>query len=246
MLTIALAVLQYLAFWSLACILVGAEYLDWYGRLDVLREKHRKVYRFINNRTLRLVLLVLVFGMLATELRSGLEYLHSEPLVVNLVVPTADAGAKNADIVRLQQKVDALTQSEPAASLRHRTMKLADEFYKFQRGRFESHPPYAYPNSSDPNPSDERKKAISICQKYDQETMDQYNRLYRDRFVGIIREYHAKGVPVGWLENSVAGGSIGWIPPGSSWEDSPQDNLGQFRNLAYRVDGQDNLIVLGY
>jgi hypothetical protein len=32
--------------------------------------------------------------------------------------------------------------------------------------------PYAYLDSRDPNPPEERKKAIKMCQQYDQETQD--------------------------------------------------------------------------
>ena len=246
MITFVLGVLQQIAFWALALLLLGAEYLDWFGRLDVLKDKHPKVHRFVNSRPLRVVLLILVFAMLATDLKSTLQELHAEPLVINWTVPSADAGAKNAEIFRLQQKLALLRQAEPASSLRRRTVALADEFERFRRERQEHHPPNAYPNSNDPTPSEERKNAIKLCQQYDQETQDQYNRLYRDRFVGIIREYHTKGVPVGWMENAAAQGNLAWMPPGSPWEGTPQDDVTQFRNLAYRVDGHDNLIALNH
>ncbi len=246
MVTFVLGLVQQLAFWVLALLLLGAEYLDWFGRLEVLQVKHPKAHRFVNSRPLRVVLLLLVFVMLATDLKSTLQELSTEPLAVSPVVPSADAGAKNAEIVRLQRELALLTQPEPPGSLRRRTLKLADDFYRFRRERQGNHPPIAYPDSRDPDPSEERKKAIRLCQQYDQETQDQYNRLYRDRFVGIISEYHAKGVPVGWLENTAANGTLAWVPNGSSWEGTPQDDLTQFRNFAYRVDGHDNLIVLSY
>jgi hypothetical protein len=246
MLSVILGALQPLALWLLALLLLGAEYLDWFGRLEVLEAKHPTAYRFVNNRPLRLVLLLLVFAMLASDLQTRIKEINTEPLVVRINVPSADAGAKDAQIARLRQELAVLKRPELGDSLRHRTLRLADEFYRFRHERQEKHPPNAYPDSRDPNPSEERKIAIKLCQQYDQVTQDQYNRLYRDRFVGIIREYHAKGVPVGWMENTAAQGMLMWVPNGSSWEGTPQDDLTQFRNLAYRVDGRDNLLLVNY
>jgi hypothetical protein len=47
---------------------------------------------------------------------------------------------------------------------------MADDVSKYLEDRRETHPPYAYPDSRDPNPSDERKKMILVCQTYDRET----------------------------------------------------------------------------
>ncbi len=129
-------------------------------------------------------------------------------------------------------------------SLRRRTRRLADEYYKYARKRLEDHPPNAYPDSSDPNPFEERKKMIQACQKYDRETEDYYLRHFKDRMVGIIREYNAKGVKTGYLESSLAQRPPGFTLPGSGWEGSQLDELSRFRELAYHVDARDHLIVL--
>lgn len=82
MVSLLLGLLQQLALWILAILLLGAEYLDWFGRLEVLEMKHPKVHRFINSRQLRLVLLVLLFAILATDLRTTIKEANTEPLVV--------------------------------------------------------------------------------------------------------------------------------------------------------------------
>jgi len=161
---------------------------------------------------------------------------------ITLLAP-ADPGQVKA-LEECKAALSGFTAPEPSNSLRRRTLKLADEFYRFVRQRQQKHPPYA--NSNDPNPTEETKKALALDRRYDQETQDQYNRLYRDRFIGIIREYQAKGVPVGWLENSARNGNIGWVAPGSSWEGTSLDQLTEFRDLAYRLNAQDSLIVLTY
>jgi hypothetical protein len=67
-------------------------------------------------------------------------------------------------------------------------------------------------------------------------------RKYKDHAVGMIREYHGKGIFVGFLEQVFSRDVPAWAPPGSMWEDTPQDNLGQFRELAFHVDGKDQMI----
>jgi hypothetical protein len=67
-------------------------------------------------------------------------------------------------------------------------------------------------------------------------------RKYKDVMVGIIREYHAKGVAVGFLEQSLSQRVPVWAIPGSAWEDNPQYELGQFRELAFHVDAKDQMI----
>jgi hypothetical protein len=131
---------------------------------------------------------------------------------------------------------------ESKDSLRRRTMRLADEVYQFVVERVQHHPPSAYPDSRDPNPSDERKQAIKLCQEYDQETLNQYMRRYQDRMIGIVREYNAKGVRTRYLENDFKQRVPGAAFIGSDWENSPSDELSQFRDLAYHVDASDNAI----
>lgn len=135
-----------------------------------------------------------------------------------------------------------LTKPESPDSLRRQTMKAANEVSDFLRGRFENHPPFAYPNSNDPNPSEERKAAIKKCQEYDQQTTDIYMHKYKDRMVNIIREYHVRSVPVGFLEQSFSQQVPIWVQPGSVWEDNPQNALGQFKELAFHVDARDQMI----
>jgi len=153
--------------------------------------------------------------------------------------------ALNASVRKEEQKNAGMpkTFKEPSDSLRRRTMGAADELREYVKKRMEEHPPAAYPNSNDPNPSEERKKAIQICQKYDQETLDYYLKHFRDRMVGIVKEYEAKGVPTRYLENDFKQRVPGVAFIGSDWEGSAMDELSQFRDLAYRVDARDHLIV---
>lgn len=244
MLAMVIGLLSVIVYGLIALFLAFTDYLDWHGRMEVLEEKHPKLAKFVENRLLRLVLLLMVFAMLATDVKENLKQIETEPFVIRVVAaPTADPGAVNPEIAKWKALYESASgPPESATSLRRRTMKLANDVSDFLRGRYETHPPFAYPNSNDPNPSEERKAAIKKAQEYDQKTTDEYMRKYKDRAVGIISEYRAKGVPVGFLEQSFSQRVPVWAIPGSVWEDNPQNELVQFRELAFHVDAKDQMI----
>jgi hypothetical protein len=187
------------------------------------------------------VLMIIASGIIAVGMWW---WTNREPkIVIRAADPSAigmsELAKENKD---LKDRLAPLTLVESKDSLRRRTMQTADAISDFLRKRFENHPPYAYPQPNDPNPSEERKAAIKKCQEYDQETTDKYMRTYKDRAVGIISEYRAKGVPVGFLEQSFGQHVPVWVLPGSVWEETPQNELGQFRELAFHVDAKDQLI----
>jgi hypothetical protein len=214
---------------ALIAYAVITEATDWIGRAEIIETRWPRVWGMMNNRPMRLILVVVALVMLAhiiQDLRIGTD----APTVV-LKTP--------APPMLEQPKAEP---PESPTSLRRRTMKAANEVSDFLRSRYENHPPYAYPNSNEPNPSEERKATIQKCLKYDQETTDEYMRRYKDRMVGIVSEYRAKGVPISFLEQSLSQRVPLWAQPGSAWEENPQYELGQFRELAYHVDAKDQMI----
>jgi len=149
-----------------------------------------------------------------------------------------------ADTIKeLNGKLFVFTQPEPLDSLRRRTCKLADEFTVYLVGMQENKnkPPDAFPNSTDPNPSEGRKKEIEASQAYYRGIEDYYAKHFRDRFVGIVKEYENRGVRVGFLANDFTQ-RVPYIPsPGSVMDGL--DEISRFRDLAYHVDARDHLIV---
>lgn len=190
-----------------------------------------------------MMMLALLIAGITTICFSVVDDLRATPPII---LGSADPEHKKAvELIQLEEcrnNYAALTQKEPEDSLRRRTLKIANELSDFLRSRFENHPPYAYPQPNDPNPPDERKVAIKKCLEYDQQTTDTYMRKYKDRMVGIIREYAGKNVPTGFLEQSFSRGVPVWAPPGTVWEDTPQNELGQFKELAFHVTAKDQLI----
>src|SRR5437016_932483 len=60
LLRVVLALLYLVPLFLLWLFFVFAEYLDWHGRMDTLERKHPKIWRLINDRVFRLVILLLV------------------------------------------------------------------------------------------------------------------------------------------------------------------------------------------
>lgn len=148
----------------------------------------------------------------------------------------------NKEVIRdLQQKLALLQEPEAPDSLRRRTFKVADEFTAFLIERQKSKPPDAFPNSADPNPSEERKREIEKSQAYYRGIEDYYFKNFKDRFVGIIKEYDSKGVKTGYLGFDFAQ-RVPYLPPPGTMMDG-SDSLSLFRDLSFHVDARDHLIV---
>lgn len=98
---------------AFAVYFVFVEYLDWRGRMEVLEAKHPLLWKAVNARPFRLILLFLIFGMLAENSRERIQEIEVEPLVVKVnAVPSPDPGAKNAEIIRLQGELASLRSKQ--------------------------------------------------------------------------------------------------------------------------------------
>lgn len=158
--------------------------------------------------------------------------------------------AQNQSLTHRQPevRVQYVTPDQPKESpnsLRRRTLRLADELTDFAIKSRESSPPVAVPDSRDPNPSDEKKAAMKNYRDYWENVEKMYMRKYRDRAVGIVKEYNAKGVPTGYLENDFRQRPP-YVAAGTLVEFTQGDDLFWLRQLAYCVDANDNAIHLDY
>jgi hypothetical protein len=164
-------------------------------------------------------------------------------LNVNVDSQTREIEQLKSELADSKQKFEAVEMSEAPDSLRRRTFKLADEFTMYLAGMLDNKnkPPDASPNSADPNPSEERKKEIQASQAYYRGIEDYYAKHFRDRFVGIVKEYENRGVRTGYLANDFAQ-RVPYIPQLGSVMDG-LDEISRFRDLAYHVDARDHLIA---
>jgi hypothetical protein len=213
--------------------LLVMEAIDTAGRVEYIRDHFPKLLKWVEHRAWYRILLLVTAAMIA----GGLWEIIQEP------TPQLIVKAPPAPIMPQPVPIFSPERPEPQDSLRRRTEKAADELYEYLEKRAANQPPFAGPNSNDPNPSDETKKAIQRYQAYAQETENYYMRHFKDRMVGIIREYQLKGVPVRYLENDFSRtqllpyiAAVGSVGEGA-------DDLSQFRELAFHVDARDNLIT---
>jgi hypothetical protein len=144
-------------------------------------------------------------------------------------------------VIDCADRLKSLSTEEPEDSLRRRTFRLADEFASYIAKPPQNKPPDAFPSSSDPNPTEERKKAMELSRAYYKTIEDYYFMHFRDRFVGIIREYNSKGVRTGNFEIDFDKRVPSVAEQGSFFEGF--DDLSRFRDLAYHVDAKDHLIT---
>jgi len=166
-------------------------------------------------------------------------YTMQPPVTITPKVPDS----RDVQILQLKEQIAKFNEPEEPDSLRRRTFKLADEYTAYWESIQEdkNRPPDAFPNSADPNPSDERKKAIQASQSYWRGIEARYTEHFKDQFVGIVKEYEYKGVRTGWLANDFARQMPQIAPPESAMEG--MDQISQFRDLAYHVDAKDHLIT---
>lgn len=155
---------------------------------------------------------------------------------------------RDAKILMLRTQLANRGTPERPDSLRRRTLKLADEVQKYliQRATDPNKPPVAVPDSRIPNPTEQQKEAIKKYQAYQQATYDYYFGHYRDLMVGIVKEYESKGVNTGWLESTLRQRPPYFPTDGSAAAGTAYDELYQFRELAYHVDADDDLITIAH
>ena len=187
--------------------------------------------------------IVFAFGTLGLIAYAAVWFYTMQPQVNLTKIPDG----RDARIVELEAQVNALTPfREPEDSLRRRTIRLSNELDHYIEERWANRPDPAYPDPKDPNPSEEKKKAIQRTAKWDQETLNYYNDHFKDRWILIVKEYEGKGVKVGTLVNDAEQNhpvQRTFFPFAPIAEDGfCQLAQTRFRELAYHVDARDNRV----
>jgi hypothetical protein len=170
---------------------------------------------------------------------------------IALRIPLPDV-SQMRELTGCKANLAVLTKPESFGSLRHRTIRLADEILAWEQERYEHHPPYAYADKqNDPDPTPERQKSIDACLKYDRETFDQFNRRFKEQWIEIVRKYELENVKVGTLVNDAEQNHPAQDASlGGQFIPVQMDNgtyfsaLSRFRELAYHVDAEGNRIDL--
>jgi hypothetical protein len=212
---------------ALAIILyaVLTEGTDWIGRAEIIEQRWPGLWGLMNNRPMRLILIVVALVMVGhgiQDLRGG-----AEPLTVSFKPPTVPT------IIAPSPQ----TTPESANSLRRRTIKVASDLFLFWSKR-------PLPLQPVQNPStDEDRKRNAVWDTYWREANGIYATEYKDRIIGIIREYKTKGIPTGYLEQAAENHTFGaWAFSVSGSPICSQDEVCELRELAYHVDANDQMI----
>jgi len=231
-----ISVLVLLACGAIVIFMTGILVIDMAGRVDYLKSKFPSLLRWSERREWHGILLLVCLFLLLGNLYE-LDKKETAQLVLPPIMLPSIPAPKVAEVKREKHK-------ESRNSLRNRTFQMANELYGFLLERYQHRPPNAIPvPSNQPPPDEETARKIKACQDWDQETHNIYIKKYKDRAVGIIKEYETKGIPTGYMEiNFVRNppqipieGTV--VTPGS-----PYDELGEFRSLGYRVDANDVVI----
>jgi hypothetical protein len=157
--------------------------------------------------------------------------------------------AANSVLRNAPAKIQTITitpeiPKESPTSLRRRTLRLVAELAVFW-----SHRPAPLQPVQNPSTDEERNRNAASEQFWRDAEIAYMNGNYKDRLLGIVREYRAKGVDTGWLEQSIDQPNrlFGSYPFGGTALDNClryQTDFCQFRELAYHVDAQDQPIFL--
>ena len=128
---------------------------------------------------------------------------------------------------------------EPPNSLRRRTIRLVNELSAF----WADNPMPLQPIDKPTTEQDRERNAA--WDRYWKKVQLLYADQYRDRVVGIIREYTSKGISTGFLEKSAQNHPFGARSFNAT--EVPlcaYDELCQLRELAFHVDAYDQVIIL--
>ena len=180
-------------------------------------------------------LLLFAVGVVITVYRDHVNYMTQNAKLRTKIQDQDDK------IKQLEEQVKQLVvEPEAPDSLRKRTWALADEWVAYVTKKLTdpNKPPDAFPNSSDPNPADERQKAIQKSQQYYRGIEQYYSEHFKSRFIGIIQEYKNVGVDTHFLESTFA-----QLTPYPAPQGGVFDPLSEFRELAYHVDAKGHLFV---
>jgi hypothetical protein len=93
-------------------VVVMLELLDWQGRIEILEIKYPRLWRLVNNRPMRLVLLVLAIGLLSRDFKDIAAVAPPPVVHVTLTAPTSSKGepsrkASQSQVQRNSQAINA-------------------------------------------------------------------------------------------------------------------------------------------
>jgi hypothetical protein len=164
--------------------------------------------------------------MLATDLKTDLEKLNAEPLVIKAVIASADPGAKDAQLRQQEMEIAGLRSLIPSEqSLKVRATRTADELVTFWKTR----PKQPVCTQTSKMTPAEQQAAITPCTQYQMVVMQQYSEQFAPAIMAMVEEFRAKGISVRDIEHCVPDGFCGIAISV------------QLKAMAARLDAKDNV-----
>jgi hypothetical protein len=239
MIEIFVSLLRLLSLGLIGIWLLLAEYLDMRGRMELVEQHHPKLSRWLNSRPFRLVLLLIVCVMLADDVRENIKIVEAElssmPPPMKFIAPVPPQVVQSGPRQR--------TFVEPRNSLRRKTSRLVKELNEFW-----SHRPSPAQQPVQNATTDEDRKRNAAWDQYWRDAKAAYLEAeYRQRIVGIVREYQTKGVDTGYMERGFDQPErlVGAAPFGGWQLDNCMaymNELCQLRELSFHVNEKDERI----
>lgn len=126
------------------------------------------------------------------------------PSAPPLKIPSSDAGAKDAEMLQLQQRIKELTPDEK--SLKIRLLNMADAIEVFGRERQKHYPTCTQTSQMTP---EQQRTAMMPCAKYSNESEGIYAEKFASHVLEMIAEFKAKGGDVYNIEGCAASAACG-------------------------------------
>lgn len=223
----------------LALLICIAEILDWIGRLEIIEKRWPKVYATMNSRLARLVAMLFLIALIARDIEQRTK-VPGAPRITFQTVPAPIVQSSKCPVVQGSE--------ESPESLRRRTVELVNDISTF----WSRHPSPPGTYIQNPTTGEEREHNAAMEQYTRTMQADYSSAGFYERILGLVREYKAKGVPIGWLEKDAEQPErlFGWAPYGIPGDDihacflAGGSDLCQLQELAYHVDANDKPILL--
>jgi len=238
-LEILVSLLRLLSLGLVVIWLLLAEYLDMRGRMEIVEQHHPKTARWLNSRPFRLILLLIVFVMLADDVRENIKVAEAEfssaPPPMKFIAPLPP------QVVQAGPRLRGFV--EPRNSLRRKTSRLVKELNEFW-----SHRPSPAQQPVQNASTDEDRKHNAAWDQYSRDAKAAYLEAeYRQRIVGIVREYQNKGVDTGYMERAFdQPDRLAGAAPFGGWQLDAcmayMNELCQLRELSFHVNEKDERV----
>jgi hypothetical protein len=214
--------------------------VDMAGKFDYLQSHFPRLVKWSEKREMHGLMLLICFGLLVGD---GYELITKE-------IPEAQLSPiifqpQRPPEINIVKNVVPLTAESPD-SLRRKTIKLVNDLVLF----WSQKPQPVQQPIQNPTTDEERQRNTKWDQYWRDANAAYANAGFRERVLGIVRQYRAKGLDIGFLEQAaeqperlVGAYSFGGIDLNGC--SRYMTELCQLRELAYHVDAKDDMIILG-